>query len=216
MSVKRVNPTRVELESLKKKLLVARRGHKLLKDKRDGLMRQFLNLVRKAINLRNNVEKKILQSNKNFALAKASMSKSSIREALMASNQEVLIEVLIKNILGVEIPEFKLSTRVNSQGASHSYGYAFTSCDLDLAVESLSDTVELLVDLANIEKTCQLMTFEIEKTRRRVNALEHVLIPQTVENIKFITMKLSENERSTQVRLLKVKDMILNRYHKYK
>ncbi|MDR1466947.1 MAG: V-type ATP synthase subunit D [Oscillospiraceae bacterium] len=214
MASKITNPTRVELESLKGKLLMARRGHKLLKDKRDGLMRQFLLRVRKAARLRKDVEKIFLKSSKNFSLARAYMGNSSIRAALMITKQEITVSCDVKNVLSVRIPEFKLNSRTNTKFSIHPYGYVYTSCDLDIAMESLFNVLEDMIKLANLEKSCQLMAEEIEKTRRRVNAIEHVIIPQTLENIKFISMKISENERSTQVRLIKVKDMIIKRLRK--
>ena len=118
--------------------------------------------------------------------------------------------------MSVDIPVFKTSTRTADANDIYSYGFAFTSGDLDDAVKSLADILPDMLRLAEVEKSCQLMAAEIEKTRRRVNALEHVIIPETQENIKYITMKLDENERSTQIRLMKVKDMMLEEAHHYK
>jgi len=210
-----VNPTRMELTRLKKKLATARRGHKLLKDKRDELMRQFLELVKVNMALRQKVEEGIRQSNKNFVLARAGMSAQALNSALLAPKQEVSIEVDTKNIMSVDIPMFDYKTRTPDPNDIYSYGFAFTSADLDDAVKSLADILPDMLKLAEVEKSCQLMAAEIEKTRRRVNALEHVMIPETQEGIKFITMKLDENERSTQVRLMKVKDMMLKEAHGY-
>lgn len=210
-----INPTRMELTRLKKKLVTARRGHKLLKDKRDELMRQFLDLVKINMELRKKVEKGIKQANKNFVLAKASMSSQALNSALLAPKQEVSVIVETKNIMSVDIPVFECKTRTPDPNDIYSYGFAFTSADLDDAVKSLADILPDMLKLAEIEKSCQLMASEIEKTRRRVNALEHVMIPDTIAGIKFITMKLDENERSTQIRLMKVKDMMLKEAHKY-
>ena len=185
MAAKQVNPTRMELTRLKKKRITAIRGHKLLKDKRDELMRQYLDLVRENMEVRKRVEAGILSANKNFVIAKAGMSEAALKTALMAPND------------------------------IYSYGFAFTSSDLDGAVKSLADILPDMIRLAECEKACQLMAAEIEKTRRRVNALEHVIIPETEKNIKYITMKLDENERSTQIRLMKVKDMMLAEAHGY-
>ena len=215
MSSTVVNPTRMELTRLKKKLVTARRGHKLLKDKRDELMRQFLELVKINMALRQKVEEGITSSNKNFVLAKAGMSAQALNSALLAPKQEVSIEVGTKNIMSVEIPKFDYKTRTPDPNDIYSYGFAFTSADLDDAVKSLADILPDMLKLAEVEKSCQLMAAEIEKTRRRVNALEHVMIPETQAGIKFITMKLDENERSTQVRLMKVKDMMLKEAHGY-
>lgn len=210
-----VNPTRMELTRLKKKLVTAVRGHKLLKDKRDELMRQFLDLVRENKALREKVEAGIAQANKNFVLAGASMSQQVLNTALLAPKQEVSLEVTSKNIMSVDIPVYNYKTRTPDANDIFSYGYAFTSADLDGAVQYLSDLLPDMLRLAECEKSCQLMAAEIEKTRRRVNALEHVMIPETKANIKYITMKLDENERSTQIRLMKVKDMMLKEAHGY-
>lgn len=211
-----VNPTRMELTRLKKKLATAIRGHKLLKDKRDELMRQFLDLVRENKALREKVEKGIASANNNFVLARAGMEEESLKVALMAPRQEVYLETDVKNVMSVEIPVFHYSTRTADPNDIYCYGYAFTSSDLDGAVKSLADILPDMLRLAEVEKSCQLMAVEIEKTRRRVNALEHVMIPSTQEKIKYIKMKLDENERSTQIRLMKVKDMMLEEAHHYK
>ena len=216
MAATQVNPTRMELTRLKKKLVTATKGHKLLKDKRDELMRQFLDLVRENMALRQKVEAGILSANKNFVIAKAGMSEQILNTALMSPKQEVYLEASKKNVMSVDIPVFKTRTRTADANDIYSYGFAFTSGDLDDAVKSLADILPDMLRLAEVEKSCQLMAAEIEKTRRRVNALEHVIIPETQENIQYITMKLDENERSTQIRLMKVKDMMLEEAHHYK
>ena len=215
MAKTQVNPTRMELTRLKKKLVTATRGHKLLKDKRDELMRQFLDLARENMELRKKVEAGILSANRNFVIAKAGMSEETLNTALMAAKQEVYLETGSKNIMSVDIPVFEYKTRTADENDIYSYGFAFTSCDLDDAVKSLAEVLPDMLKLAETEKACKLMAAEIEKTRRRVNALEHVIIPETQKNIKYITMKLDENERSTQIRLMKVKDMMLEEAHQY-
>ncbi len=195
MAGTRVNPTRMELTKQKKKLLSATRGHKLLKDKRDELVRQFMDLIKENMELRLKVEKGIKNANMEFAIARAGMSEQVLNTALMASKKSLNINQGANDeISGNDI---------------YSYVYAFTAGDLDDAVYSLSTVFEDMLKLAEVEKSCQLMATEIEKTRRRVNALEHVIIPEAMENIKYITMKLDENERSTQIRLMKVKDMMV-------
>lgn len=216
MATKHVNPTCMELTRLKKKLNTAIRGHKLLKDKRDELMRQFLELVRENKALREKVEKAIEAANRNFVLARAGMQDEVLNTALLAPKQEVYLESGVKNVMSVEIPQFTYQTRSADENDIYSYGFAFTSSDLDDAVYSLSEVLPDLLRLDEVEKSCQLMAAEIEKTRRRVNALEHIIIPQMQENIKFITVKLDENERSTQIRLMKVKNMMLEEAHIYK
>ncbi len=209
MAVTQTTPTRMELTRLKKKLVTAVRGHKLLKDKRDELMRQFLDLAKENMELRKAVEKGIRKANANFVTAKASMPEEVLHTALMAPKQEVYLEAERKNVMSVEIPVFEYRTRTADPNDIYSYGFAFTSGDLDDAVRSLADVLPQMLELAEKEKACQLLAAEIEKTRRRVNALEHVMIPETRESIRYITMKLDENERSSQIRLLKVKDMML-------
>ena len=199
----------MELTRLKKKLTTAIKGHRLLKDKRDELMREFLDLVRVNMELRQKVESKIQAANLNFVLAKSAMSEETLQDALMAPKQEVQLSVDSKNVMSVDIPVFDYTTRTADTNDIYAYGFAFTSSDLDDAVSSLADVFPEMLKLAEVEKSCQLMAAEIEKTRRRVNALEHVIIPETQQGIRFITMKLDENERSTQVRLMKVKDMML-------
>lgn len=215
MAGTQVNPTRMELTRLKKKLVTAVRGHKLLKDKRDELMRQFLDKVRENKALREEVETALVSANQNFMLARAGMSDEMLNTALLAPKQELTISAGTQNVMSVEIPDFDFKTRTPDQNDMYSYGFAFTTGDLDDAILSLSEVFPKMLKLAEVEKSCQLMAAEIEKTRRRVNALEHVMIPELQTNIKYITMKLDENERSTQIRLMKVKDMMLKEAHHY-
>ena len=210
-----VNPTRMELTRLKKKLVTAVRGHKLLKDKRDELMRQFLDKVRENKALREEVETALVSANQNFMLARAGMPDEMLNTALLAPKQELTISAGTQNVMSVEIPDFDFKTRTPDQNDMYSYGFAFTTGDLDDAILSLSEVFPKMLKLAEVEKSCQLMAAEIEKTRRRVNALEHVMIPELQTNIKYITMKLDENERSTQILLMKVKDMMLKEAHHY-
>ena len=210
-----VNPTRMELSKLKKKLTSARRGHKLLKDKRDELMRQFMNLIKENRKLRTEVEAAISEANRYMAVAGSVMQREVLETALMLPKQEVELEVTEKNVMSVYIPEFKTKFRSGDTNDIYSYGMAFTSIDLDGAVSALNSVLPKMIRLAEVEKACQLMADEIEKTRRRVNALEHIMIPDYEETIKYITMKLSENERSTTTSLMKVKDMVLKDSHKY-
>ena len=210
-----VIPTRMELTRLKRKLVTARRGHKLLKDKRDELMRQFLELVRENRTLRENVEAAIEKANKKFVLARSAMTDEILNTALMAPKQEIILEASSRNVMSVEIPVFETKTRTTDPNDIYCYGYAFTSADLDDSVKSLADIQPDMLRLAEVEKSCQLLADEIEETRRRVNALEHVTIPETEEMIHSISMKLDEAERSSQVRLMKVKDMMLENEHHY-
>ncbi|MGN1115610.1 MAG: V-type ATP synthase subunit D [Candidatus Ornithomonoglobus sp.] len=211
MASTHVNPTRMELTRLKKKLVTARKGHKLLKDKRDELMRQFMELVKVNKELRKKVEDGIAAANKDFALAAAVMGEESVKTALLAPKQSVTVKVSERNVMSVEVPVFDYKTGTAGENDIYSYGFMETSADLDTAVASLSEVFPDMLRLAEVEKSCSLMAAEIEKTRRRVNALEHVMIPDYMEKIRYISMKLDENERSTQIRLLKVKDMMLEK-----
>ena len=215
MASKTINPTRMELTRLKGRLRTAVRGHRLLKDKRDELMRQFLDKVRENKALREEVETALVSANQNFMLARAGMPDEMLNTALLAPKQELTISAGTQNVMSVEIPDFDFKTRTPDQNDMYSYGFAFTTGDLDDAILSLSEVFPKMLKLAEVEKSCQLMAAEIEKTRRRVNALEHVMIPELQTNIKYITMKLDENERSTQIRLMKVKDMMLKEAHHY-
>ena len=215
MAILNVNPTRMELTNLKRKLVTARRGHKLLKDKRDELMRRFLDMVRENKELRIEVEQGIERANTAMSVARCVMSDKSLDVALMLPRQEMSLEVSEKNVMSVMIPVFDVKFKTADENDIYSYGFVETSGDLDDAVKALSDIMPKLIRLAELEKSCRLLADEIEKTRRRVNALEHVMIPQYEETIKFIAMKLDENERSTTTRLMKVKDMMLAQAHHY-
>ena len=204
-----VNPTRMELTRLKKSLASAQRGHKLLKDKRDEMMRQFLDIVRENKVLREKVEEKLLEANKYMAVAGSVMKKEVLMSALLMPKQGVELEVETKNIMSVDIPTFKTKTKSQNTSDIFSYGYAFTGYDLDKSVSLLSDVLPDMLKLAESEKAAQLLASEIEKTRRRVNALEYVMIPNYQDTIKYITMKLDENERSNTTRLMKIKDMMV-------
>ena len=205
----------MELTNLKRKLVTARRGHKLLKDKRDELMRRFLDLVRENKKLRIEVEEGIKQANAAMSVARCVMSDKALDVALMLPTQEMSLDVGEKNVMSVMIPVFDVRFKTADEIDIYSYGFAETSGDLDTAGKALSDIMPKMIRLAEIEKSCCLMADEIEKTRRRVNALEHVMIPQYEETIKYISMKLDENERSTTTRLMKVKDMMLEQAHHY-
>lgn len=204
-----VNPTRMELTRLKGRLKTARRGHKLLKDKRDELMKQFLEIVRENRALRVRVEEALVLSRQSFAVASASMSPEFLEEALMYPKRTVSLGLEYKNIMSVNVPQYKFHTSGSDATEIFPYGYATTSGEMDDALLSLSQTLPDLLQLAQVEKAVQLLSREIEKTRRRVNALEYVMIPQLEETIRYITMKLDENERGNLSRLMKVKDMML-------
>lgn len=204
-----VNPTRMQLSLLKARLKTATRGHKLLKDKQDELMRRFIELIRENRDLRIQVERELKESFDDFLLTSALMSPEMIRQALAMPKQRVSVAVERKNIMSVNIPvmEFHYSENLE-EGSIYPYGYAQTSAELDDAIDKLQEVMERLLSLAAMEKAGQLMADEIEKTRRRVNALEYRTIPDLKETIKYIRMKLDENERATITRLMKVKEII--------
>ncbi len=202
-----VNPTRMELSKLKKRLVTARKGHKLLKDKRDEMVKQFLEIVKQNRILRRKVEDSLKDIQGGFSIAAALMSKQSLEEALCFPAGSVSIDLTSRDIMGVKTPVYNPEYR--STGTTCPYGYAFTSGELDVAVEQLTNLLPELIELAQTEKTVMLLADEIEKTRRRVNALENVMIPELETTIKYIRMKLDENERGNLTRLMKVKDMMI-------
>jgi len=211
-----VNPTRMELSRLKGRLKTAVRGHKLLKDKRDELMKQFLEIVRKNRELRAKVDKGLEQANAAFTVAAALMSPEMLEQALLYPKQSVELDMTFRNIMSVDVPVYDFRTKNDDPSEIYPYGFAQTSGELDAALEALNRVFVDMLKLAEVEKTMQLLAEDIEKTRRRVNALEYVMIPQFKENIRYITMKLDENERGNITRLMKVKDMVLKEAHDFK
>ena len=202
-------PTRMELTRLKGKLRTAQRGHKLLKDKRDELMKRFLETVREVRALRDEVEAELMTVHGSFTVASALMSSEALEQALLYPKQSVQLTQTTQNIMSVNVPVYDFQTQTRSDADIYPYGFTATSGELDTAVEALGHVFQKMLKLAEIEKSAQLMAEEIEKTRRRVNALEYVMIPETQEAIRYITMKLDENDRATTTRLMKVKDMLL-------
>lgn len=205
-----VSPNRMELMRLKKELNTARRGHKMLKDKRDELMRQFMDIIRENQRLRKEVDVRLNKASEGMALAAAVMSPETLQEALLLSQEKRTVDVGEKAIMGVHVPQFELSDQqITNTGLA--YGLAQTTEDLDQTVDELVAAVPDLLELAQVEKTVQMLASEIEKTRRRVNSLEYVMIPALERQIHSIIMKMEENERGNLTRLMKVKDMIIQR-----
>ena len=204
-----VNPTRMELTKLKKRLITAKRGHKLLKDKQDELMRRFIDMVKHNNEIRKDVEEELSKSFKDFVMARAIMSSEVLEEAIIYPKEKITVEVEKKNIMSVNVPVMNFKRQLEGDlGSIYPYGFANTSAELDDSLEKLFNILPKLLELAAIEKSCQLMADEIQKTRRRVNALEYMTIPQLEETIKYIKMKLDENERGNLIRLMKVKSMM--------
>ncbi|MFV8239634.1 V-type ATP synthase subunit D [Aerococcus urinaeequi] len=204
-----VKPTRMELSTLKDRLKVAQNGYDLLKDKQDELMRQFIELIQENNQLRNEVEDELSGALGNFVLASSSMNDAFMEEIVALPSKQVNLEIAKKNIMSVDVPKMSFSYDDDNQKSDNEvkYGYLNTSSELDDAIEVLNDVMPKLLKLSEIEKTCQLMATEIESTRRRVNALEYRMIPNIKETIKYIQMKLDENERASITRMIKVKDM---------
>ena len=198
-------PTRMEMSRLKKRLVTASRGHKLMKDKRDETVRRFITFVRRNRELRTRVEELMGEAMASFALAKAGMSTGAVEEALSYPAASAKVEVGASKVLSVEVPDL---TYVPSESKGLPYGALGTSSELDNAVGKFSEIMPLLIELAEVEKTCNLLADEIEKTRRRVNALEYVMIPKLEDAIHDISMKLDEKERGNLTRLMKTKDML--------
>ena len=209
-STLRVNPTRMELTRIKRRLVTARRGHKLLKDKRDEMVRQFIAIIRENYALRKDVEQELSDALRNFAMARAVMDPNVLEEAVLYPARQAKVSLGQKNILSVRVPTITVD-EASLKETVLAYGLAETSAQLDGAIATMAGVLPKLLRLAEIEKTCNLLADEIEKTRRRVNALEYVMIPQFTETIRFITMKLDENERGSLTRLMKVKAMIAER-----
>ena len=209
MAELRVNPTRMEMKRIQTRYQTARKGHKLLKDKRDELMKQFLDVVREDKELRTRVESALAEVYRGFTVASAVSSPKMLEEALICTKKECDLSVEYRNVMSVTVPKFELRVQTAGSSDSYNYGLAFTSGELDSSLRALSDVTEDLLRMAELEKTAQLLAEEIERTRRRVNALEYILMPQYLATIKSIKMKLDENERGNTTRLMKVKDMML-------
>ncbi len=222
MAIMRVNPNRMELMRLRGQLSVAKRGHKLLKDKRDELMRQFLAIVKKNQELRKEVERLLKVYNQEMVLARAVMREEVIETALYSGHNDFVIEINEKNLMSVRVPEYSMhkddenkedavAQEAKRSKTSLPYSLSGVSGELDQSILALQEAIPTMIELASIEKRTQLLAKEIEKTRRRVNSLEHRMIPDLEETIHSITMKMEENDRSNITRLMKVKDLILEK-----
>lgn len=202
----KVNPTRMELKRLKERLKTATRGHKMLKDKSDEMIRRFIEYAKKNMELRREIEKELSNALTTFLLAKSVSDEASIQEAVAMPGTKVELELSTTNIMSVLVPKIDIKKDENVE--KYPYSFASVTSELDYSIATVSSLLVKLVELAEVEKTCNMLAIEIEKNRRRVNALEYVMIPQTEDTIKYITMKLDENERANIVRLMKVKTII--------
>ncbi len=210
-----ITPTRMVLNQHKKRLNTARKGHKLMKDKCDELMRQFMDIVRLNKELRQKVEEGLTEAFSSLTVASAIMSPEMLEQALLYPRQTVELNVKYKNVMSVYVPQYDFTTKNDDPSEIYPYGFAMTSGELDDALEKLALVFQDMLELAQVEKTMQLLAEEIEKTRRRVNALEYVMIPDLEKTIRYITMKLEENDNATKVRLIKVKEMVLEQAHDF-
>lgn len=199
-----IYPTRMELQKTKRRAVMAHRGHKLLKDKLDGLIKQFMDLIKKRMELKKQLSQKIKEALDSMIVASSVMSTEFLEEALMSSKQKMTVTTTYKNIMGVRVPKYEADINKDF----FSYGFAFTSGDLDIALTKHYELIPSLLEMASLDRSLELMAEEIEKTRRRVNALEYIFIPELDSIIKVISMKLIEMERSFKVSIMKIKDII--------
>ena len=210
MAILNVNLTRIESINMKKSLKTAQRGHKLLKDKLDELIKKIIELVQKNEQLRKKTDEMLTNAYQNFMLAKAVIGEEGIEEALVIPKQLVSVNISENSIMSVKIPQFDFKKEAEENTNNKIlYGFAYTTSELDKAIESFSEVAENLLELAQNEKAIELISAEIEKTRRRVNAIENVTIPNYIDTIKYIQLKLSEDERASTSRLMKIKDMLM-------
>lgn len=198
-----VKPTRMELNNLKERLKTAERGHKLLKDKRDELMRRFISLIRENNQLRKEVESYLIDNLKSFAVAKSLKNSQMVEELFSIPSKEIELFVEKENIMSVTVPRMHIN--ITSQNENSEYSYLSSNSEMDDVFATMNSLIDKLIRLAEVEKTCQLMADEIEKTRRRVNGLEYSIIPNLSETIHYIELKLEEAERANLVRIMKVK-----------
>lgn len=198
-----VKPTRMELNNLKERLKTAERGHKLLKDKRDELMRRFISLIRENNQLRKEVESYLIDNLKSFAVAKSLKNSQMVEELFSIPSKEIELFVEKENIMSVTVPRMHMN--ITSQNENSEYSYLSSNSEMDDVFDTMNSLIDKLLRLAEVEKTCQLMADEIEKTRRRVNGLEYSIIPNLSETIHYIELKLEEAERANLVRIMKVK-----------
>lgn len=211
MAILNVNLTRIESINMKKSLKTAQRGHKLLKDKLDELIKKIIELVQKNEQLRKKTDEMLEEAYQNFMLAKAVIGEEYIEEALIIPKQSVSLSLSETSVMSVKIPQFNFQKDDSINDNKVLYGFAYTTSELDKAIEDFSKVSEYLLELAQNEKAIELISAEIEKTRRRVNAIENVTIPNYIDTIKYIQLKLSEDERASTSRLMKIKEMLLKK-----
>ena len=205
MAVMNVNPTRMEMKRLQARLKTATRGHKLLKDKTDEMIRRFITLAEENKRLRRDTEAELAEALHNFTLARTVSDARFVEEAVLMPGRKVTLDCGKRKVMGIDVPAINVT---DSGGELYPYSFLSQTEQLDGSVRGLNAVLYKLIKLAETEKTCNMLADEIEKNKRRVNALENIMIPQLTETIKYIKMKLDESERSATVRLMKVKDII--------
>ncbi len=204
MAILSVGANRMNMMKLRRRLVIARKGHKLLKDKQDELMRNFLEIVDEIKGLRDRTEKILIEALQRFTIATGSLPREEIEGIFTIPSVEANVNVKSARLLNLRVPHFE----VTFEGEGISYSIAQTPAELDGAMEDMSESLKLLVTLAETEKKLELLAQEIDTTRRRVNALEYVMIPDLIDTVRYIRMKLEELERGNLTRLMKVKDII--------
>ncbi len=202
----KIKPTRIELIKLKIRLKTSLRGHKLLKEKRDGLMKKFMEIVRQAKTKRKEMEEKLSDSGKEFAIISSPFSPQEVEQFFLIPSMKAEVSTKEENVMGVKVPVFSCATC--KVAPEKSYSYSSFPIGMEKSLEKFEEAFSTMLELANIEHSARLLSFEIEKTRRRVNALEYIIIPQIEQNIKLIVAKLDENERAEKIVRMKVKSQI--------
>ena len=202
--MEKVKPTRIELLKLRDRLKKSKRGHKLLKEKRDGLMKRFMDIVKQAKTKRKEMEERLASVGKDFAIISSSFSQKEIEQFFLIPSFKIDVQMKEENMMGVKVPNFKCEITKKDID----YSYISFPIGMENSIKKFQDLLGLMLELANIEHAARLLSFEIEKTRRRVNALEYIIIPQIVKNIKYISAKLDENERFEKVIRMKIKELI--------
>jgi len=201
-----INATRMELLLLRRRVALAIRGHRLLSEKRDEISRRLIQISRQLGSLRKEVEKELIETSRRFVMAKAAMEPENIKSAMEVPTKKFSLAISFAAIMSVKVPKFVPSAEI--EGEIISYGFWSTSGELDIALKRLEKVFDRLIELAEKEKQAQLLADELQKTRRRVNVLEHVVIPEQQQMIRFIYDKLAEAERDNISRLMKITEMI--------
>ena len=199
-----VNPTRMELLDLKDRAKLAQKGHSLLKEKRDALIKEFFEILERVQGSRDEVEKKLEIAYAELNKAQVDTGDMAVKRAALSVRESVDLDISSRSIMGVSVPVVKSVAKENNV-LTRGYGFSETSVNLDIAAKEFEESIKIIIELGEIEKTIILLASEVEATKRRVNALEHVVIPRILNTVKFIEMRLEEMERESFVRLKVIK-----------